>query len=199
MKPLLRREWLIILVGNLVLLAVLIPTREQIWLAIGQFLIVQDESIQAADLIHVLGGRSERAFLGIEMLRLGYGHRLLFTGKASVDRAKKMAEASGISPDRFLIPESEADSTYKEALELKQLLDTGASVQSVIIVSSPYHMRRVQLAFTRVLGDRVHLQFVPVPLEYSQHQERWWVRGESSSQKTVLEEYIKLLYYYIRY
>jgi len=87
--------------------------------------------------------------------------------------------------------------TYEEALELKEYLEDGAPVQSVIIVSSPYHMRRAQRAFQKVLGERVRLQFAPVPFEMSSLEQRWWTAGWS--RKMVVNEYLKILFYFVKY
>jgi uncharacterized SAM-binding protein YcdF (DUF218 family) len=88
--------------------------------------------------------------------------------------------------------ESWARNTYEEALELNQFLGRDSSVQSVIVVSSPYHMRRAQGTFQEVLGDQVALQFAPVPFAMARHQQQWWL--DAGSRKMVMGEYFKILF-----
>jgi len=76
-------------------------------------------------------------------------------------------------------------------------LEDNPSIQSVTIVSSPYHMRRAQWAFQKVLGERVRLQFAPVPFEMSSLEQRWWT--DTKSRKMVVKEYLKILFYFVKH
>jgi uncharacterized SAM-binding protein YcdF (DUF218 family) len=49
-----------------------------------------------------------------------------------------------VSADDLLKVEPKARNTYEEALELDQFLESSAAIQSVIIVSSPYHLQRAR-------------------------------------------------------
>jgi uncharacterized SAM-binding protein YcdF (DUF218 family) len=202
--PHLRRKWIIIIGGGVVI-AIVILARVPILLGIGRFLIINDE-VQSADLIHVLGGDVDRIDYGVQLYQQGFGRKMFFTGgrieiplvDTTYSRlAQQYAIAKGVRSEDVLRRESLATSTYEEALELKAFLDGGAEVKSVIIVSSPYHMRRARWTFTKVLGDRVTFQFAPVPFEMSRHKQQWWT--DEWSFNIVLTEYLKIPFYYANY
>ena len=73
--------------------------------------------------------------------------------------------AQGARPAYLQPEQSWASSTYEEALELKQFLDGHPALRSVILVSSPYNMRRAKWTFEQVLGRRVTWQYATVPFE----------------------------------
>lgn len=189
----------------LFILASILLAREPILLSVGNFLIIRDD-LEPADLIHVLGGDVERIDYAIELYNQGYGKRILVTGGrvelpllnttyAALSRA--YAESKNVLADDILPFESSATSTYEEALELKSNLKNDASIHSLTIVSSPYHLRRARWIFEKILGSRVALQFAPVPFESSRHKQRWWT--EELSLKAVVNEYLKLPLYYFKY
>lgn len=191
--------------GVVVMVALLILARVPILLGIGRFLIIQDE-LRSADLIHVLGGEVDRIDYAVQLYKAGVGRKLFFTGgrieiplvDTTYSRlAQQYAIAKGVRSEDVLPHESRATSTYEEALELKAFLESGVQVKSVIIVSSPYHMRRARWTFTKVLGDRVTFQFAPVPFEMSRHKQRWWM--DEWSLNLVLTEYLKIPFYYVNY
>ena len=144
------------------LLLGLFLVHQSVLFAIGDFLIVEDK-LKSADLIHILGGGFDRLDYGLQLYEQGYGRRIFITGGDDAIVYRAYARANGAEAEHILPPASWAVNTYEEALELKQFLDRNSSAQSVIVVSSPYHMRRAQWAFQDVLGDQVNLQFAPVP------------------------------------
>jgi uncharacterized SAM-binding protein YcdF (DUF218 family) len=159
---------------------------------LGYFLVVDDGDVQPADLIHVLGGRPERLDFGIQLYKAGYAPRLFITGGIEdVVRYRRYAVEQGVPPEAIFPKESQAVTTYQEALQLKLFLDQEPHIQSVVIVSSPYHMRRSQLIFDWLLRDRVSRQFIPVPFELSEHRPVWW--ANKSTRDIVFSEYLKIL------
>ncbi|MCB0164741.1 MAG: YdcF family protein [Anaerolineae bacterium] len=164
---------------------------------LGHYLMVEEDELQPADLIHSLGGNFSRLDYTDRLYRQGYAPTLFITGDsdAAVYRRylfKKGIPAAAIRPDI-----SHATSTYEEALELNAYLNRHPAVRSVIIVSSPYHMRRARWTFERVLGHRVTLQFAPVPFKAGHVQPQWW--RDPVSRHNVVSEWVKLVYYHLRY
>jgi len=158
----------------------------------GEFLVVDEGDIQPADLIHILGGRQERLDFGIQLYEAGYAPRLFITGGIDdVVKYRVHALEQGVSHADVFPKESQAITTYEESLALERFLAQEHAVQSVIVVSSPYHMRRSQIIFDWLLGDRVKLQFKPVPFELSEHQRRWWT--DPGSRQFVISEWVKIL------
>ncbi len=200
-----KHKWLKPLAVFFFLFAFLFAIRESILLSMGSFLIVKD-TLQTADLIHMLGGDVERIDYGIELYKQGYGGKILLTGgrvelplvnTTYSHLAREYAESKGVPANGILQHESTATSTFEEVLELQEILHHDASVQSIIIVSSPYHLRRARWIFNKTLKHRVKLQFVPVPFEKSRHKERWWTT--ELSLQAVVNEYLKLPFYILKY
>lgn len=107
------------------------------------------------------------------------------------------AEMQGVRSDAILSRGSKSANTYEEALALRELLNQKNSIQSVIIVSTPYHLQRARWTFNKVVGYRVDLQYAPVPFAISQYQQRWW--EDKLSLAMVKNEYLKLLFYFLKY
>ena len=173
----------VLLGGGIALLVCLFLIYKPVLLSIGGFLVVEDD-LKPADLIHVLGGGFDRLDYGLQLYEQGYGQRIFITGGDDASVYRAYALANGAETEHILPPASWAVNTHEEALELKQFVDSEASVQTVIVVSSPYHMRRAQWTFQDVLGDQVNLQFAPVPFETARHQQQWWL--DAGSRKIVM-------------
>ena len=184
------------------------PTaQETILRGVGNFLIVDDD-LQPADLIHVLGGGDVgRVDYGAALYKQGFGKKMFFTGGRVEPRGMfnlpdsfssgDYAEMQGVRSDDILSYRAKAANTYEEAVALRELLDKKNSIQSVIIVSTPYHLQRARWAFNKVVGYRVDLQYAPVPFAISQYKQRWW--EDKLSRAMVKNEYLKLMFYVLRY
>ena len=182
----------------------LLPFQNPILLAIGDYLVIQDD-LRPADLIHVISGPDDRTDYGIRLYEQGYGERIFFTGGwcseiqgIHAERGNERAIAQGVPPEAVAMDAYQVTSTYAEALRLKEFIEQSkVPIRSVIIVSDPHHMRRARWAYRQVLGDGVKLQMAPVPFQQSSFQRRWWTDKES--QQMVKEEYLKFAYYFARY
>jgi uncharacterized SAM-binding protein YcdF (DUF218 family) len=173
-----------------------------ILLAIGNFLVVNAPP-QKADGIKVLGGNPERYIYGVELYRAGFGPRLLLSlnkeynpllRRTNAEIVKEFTLAEGIPRSKVSI--SSTTSTYEEANTTKRLAEE-EEINSLLLVSSPFHMRRVSLTFSRVLGNKVTTHFVMVPFKQSKYKREWWLDEDSIS--LVIQEYIKLGYYWFKY
>jgi uncharacterized SAM-binding protein YcdF (DUF218 family) len=180
---------------TVLLLTSLFLVHQPVLLGIGSFLVVEDH-LKPADLIHTLGGGFDRLDYGLQLYEQGYGRRIFITGGDDAIAYRAYALANGADAEHILPAESWAINTHQEALELKQFLAGEPSIQSVIVVSSPYHMRRAQWTFQDILGEQVDLQFSPVPFELARHKPQWW--ADAASRKIVIGEYFKILFYYLR-
>ena len=171
--------------------------REPILLAVGNFLVVQ-EDLQPADVIHVISGPDYRSDYGDELYRQGYAKQMFFTGGwcpviqgNHALRAEERALEQGIPATAIVADGFQVTSTYSEAVRLKMFIDQSpVPIRSVIIVSDPHHMRRARWAYHEVLGDGVKLEMAPVPFQQSPYRRRWWTDDES--RQMVKDEYLKL-------
>jgi len=178
--------------------------RERILGSIGDFLIVQD-TLKPADVIHVIAGEDYRTDYAFQLYQQGYGKTVFFTGGwcdihlyEHGARARDKALAQGLSLDAIASDDSAVMSTYMEAERLKEWIASNSSpVQSIIVVSDPFHMRRARWAYQKVFGDQVKIQMEPVPFELTPYHPTWW--KDADSKKYVEEEYFKFIFYLFRY
>jgi uncharacterized SAM-binding protein YcdF (DUF218 family) len=177
---------------------------ERILLAVGDFLVIQDE-LQSADVIHVIAGEDDRTDYAIQLYRQGYARQIFFTGGWCTfhnyyhgQHGQQRALEQGVPAEAIAIDDTQVMSTYDEAVRLKEFMaHSQAQVRSVIVVSDPFHMRRARWTYRHLLGDQVSVQMAPVPFEAGPYQRRWWT--DEASRKYVKEEYLKIAYYYARY
>jgi uncharacterized SAM-binding protein YcdF (DUF218 family) len=182
-----------------VLLAVVLcMSWRPILLALGGLLVVQDELVPA-DVIHVVSGPSYRVDYGIQLYQQGYGKQLFLTGRGSqAGSHKRRAIQQGVPPEAISADGSVVTSTYSEAVRLQAFIaQSETPIRSAIVCSDAYHMRRAKWAYEQVLGDQVQVQMSPVPFESSPFRREWWTHRRSVQR--VLEEYLKLAYYLARY
>lgn len=186
------------------LCATLFLTHEHILLAVGDFLAVQGK-LRPADVIHVIAGEDYRTDYAIQLYRQGYGRLIFFTGGWCPfhhlyhgQHGRERALERGIPSVAIAIDESKVSSTYSEVVRLGEFIaQSQVPIHSVIVVSDPHHMRRARWTYRQVLGSQISVQMAPVPFNLSPYQHRWWTEGES--RKMVIDEYLKILYYYARY
>ena len=202
MRPRVGKWVLIVIVASVC--ATLFVMREPVLLAIGDFLVVRDE-LHPADVIHVISGLDHRADYGIQLYQEGYGRQIFFTGGwcpiidgNHAERGKERALQQGVSLEAIAIDGSWVTSTYSEAVKLQAFIaDSPVPIRSVIVVSDPYHMRRARWTYRRLLGSQISLQMAPVPYRLSPFHRGWWTDNESC--QDVWSEYLKIVYYYLRY
>ena len=154
-------------------------------------------------MIRVLGGSPDRYLYGAELYKQGWGDRLVFSlwddyvpllQRSKVEIIKEYANSQDIPAEN--IDYLEAVSTYHEAEMTLELINE-KKLESVIVVSSPYHMRRASIIFNHVVGDNAKLIYVAVPDSWTDFRRDWWRSEESTV--AVLHEYISIPYYFFKY
>ena len=143
-----------------------------------------------ADGIVVLTGGSSRVADAIELLSEGRGKRLLITG---VHRATTTAEIARLVPaygrliNCCVDLDHSAINTVGNALETKRWA-INRRMQSLIIVTSNYHMPRAMAELERQLPEVTLIPFPVVPEKV--RTERWW---DPSIARLLLSEYLKYI------
>lgn len=178
--------------------------RDQILLLFGNYLVVQD-NLYTTDVIHVIAGEDYRTHYAIQLFNQGYAKRIFFTGGwcnihqyYNGQHGKEIAVALGVPEDSISFNDSHVTSTYREVELLAAFIGNNPkSIQSVTVISDPYHMRRARWTYRHVLGKEIVILMAPVPFEATPFKQVWW--SDSVSRHYVLEEYSKLLYYIARY
>jgi len=169
---------------------------------IGKYLSPADVLIKAdpdsigADAIVVVSGDNDRMKHAIDLYKQGYAPKLILSGGAKegfTSDAKTMqleASRSGIS-NEVVILEEKANNTYENTLFTKEIVKS-QGFKSLILVTSPYHQRRVYETFKSVFrGSDVTFQNSP-SIYSSWKADSWW-KSEKETNLTQ-EEIIKTLW-----
>lgn len=171
---------------------------------IGDYLIIQDKP-KKVDMIVTPSGADYRTDYAIELYKQGLASKLFFTGgyseknqRIEAEWSRRLALDAGAPDDAVIIDSTDVVSTYQEALRLRSYMDEHPeTVTTIMIVTDPYHTRRAKWSYKTVFGDRVKVRMVPVPFERTNLSKSWWKDAES--REMVWNEYVKLVFYKIRY
>lgn len=197
--------------------AVLLAVAAALWLARGSILaaagrfLVDADSDRRADLILLLNGDLDtRPAAAAELWKQGLAPRIAIARSES-SRAVQMGLAPNVTDlgiEMLLrdgVPRSAIEeipfpggvtSTHDEARALRTWLREHPA-QSIVVVTNAIHTRRARWIFSRELrGAGVRLAFHAVP-DRRYRVERWW--DNEHGFLGVYNEYLKLVYYYLRY
>jgi len=154
------------------------------------------KSPRLSDCIFVFAGKQERKIHGIKMWRFGYARRLILSvgrfewrkfGDLGLDSDGGLEALVAQTPPEkrhFLVSIYRQQAscslirtgrlgTRSEARALAEYLRE-SSIRSLIVVSSPFHLRRASLSLRRALGKSdVRLTFIAVPEQMPPSCEVW--------------------------
>ncbi len=143
-------------------------------------------------MVVLAGGSGERFATALDLWRARFSRRILVTdGGGYPDEAFGRLRKGGV-PERALVaPHRPSDSTYGDALAIRQAIREG-NYSSILVVTSPYHCRRTELILRRVLAGIPVRVTVTASVSLYMNPERWW----SSRQGwiTVGPEFPKLIW-----
>ncbi len=154
---------------------------------IGPFLVI-NEAPQKADAIIVLSGGENRIQKGIELYKQQYAPYLILSN-ANEDNMDAYIIARNV-PKRSVFFETNADSTYKNALYTKEIM-TKHHLKSAIVVTSNFHTRRTKMNFNKVYqGTGISFTYVAVDTPgFDPHS--WW--QSKNGRHIVFDEYVKYI------
>jgi uncharacterized SAM-binding protein YcdF (DUF218 family) len=110
--------------------------------------------------------------IGCQLCIVGAGKKSTVMGLA---RAQAVDVAQKIPWDRIDKIQVETDSrnTIENAFAVKRLLDQNPSVKEIVLITSPYHMRRAMLMIEHQIPAGVHLiPYTPSIIEFGRND--WW-------------------------
>lgn len=180
--------------------------------ALGAFL-DNRQPPRPADIIYVLGGDYlTRVPYAASLLQEGYGPLIVipredmpspgqpgpFAQEHFTDASLRILAEHGVSRAAMmeLRTPGGVSSTSSEIRALARLVAALGNVRSVLIVTSPYHCRRVSYTAARMLPGEVDVQVAAAELPRWNLQ-NWWL--DPVGRSTVREEYLKLIYYWFRF
>ena len=169
-------------------------------------LLQQNDTLEKADAIVVLGGQYYRPIYGAELFNKGYAP-LIFASKPVTEPEIVQVRKLGIMfPFQWEVfkevllkkgvPESKIRffgnanvSTLEEAEELEKVL--GPEIKSIILVTSPLHTRRAGIIFRKILPPEIKIIVAATPYEHVSAQ--WWNNFRTAP--FVILEVAKTLYF----
>ncbi len=141
------------------------------------------------------GGYQERVRLAVDLYQQGLATRMVFsTGFVfafqEAEVMKNLAQSAGVPADAILL-ETAAANTYQNVSFVSRIAREH-NWDTVLLVSSPYHMRRALLTWRRVAPD---ITVIAAPVTRSQFYEH--DRGASLEQaRAILQEYAAIAWYW---
>ena len=160
---------------------------------------------QKADAIVVLGGSFSRAFQAADLYRQGLARKIYVVAPAREDQHRLLDEAGVPFPReedvarRVLLKQGVPAS----AIELlgKDLISTAAEAQAartvfarrtprLLVVTSPYHMRRARMIFSDALPAA---DIRMIATSYDPFPQTWW--KDQNAARNVLLELAKITFY----
>ncbi|HUU29457.1 MAG TPA: YdcF family protein [archaeon] len=177
------------------------------WLSqIGTYLVLDEPPIHS-DAIVAVSGEESRRIWALNLYKQGVSSLLIFNlsdttfvfGRAIDSRSSvlEMAAEYGVPADSIIL-NSDILSTWDDALATRATVER-LGLSSLLVVSSPFNMRRVALTYRHLLKDLpVRMRFCSVPLEKEKLSlDAWWTREREL--QLVNNEYIKIVFYYFKY
>ncbi|UCD54995.1 MAG: YdcF family protein [Candidatus Omnitrophota bacterium] len=165
---------------------------------------------QKADAIVVFGGgvgekgspgksTIERAIFSAELYNKGFARRVIyssgFTWKYNdAENMKLIAMSKGVS-EKDIILDKKGDFTYTNVKYTTEILRKN-NFNKIILVSSPYNMRRASLVYNNIAKD-IDVIYVPVELpQFYYPHNPYPIRLEQI--KAILHEYGGIVYYFFK-
>ncbi len=113
---------------------------------------------------------------------------------------KVLAVSLGV-PEEAIILEDRAKNTYENVKFSKDILAQN-NWNKMLLVSSPYHMRRTSLVFNKIAKE-IKVRYTPIPKslfyahpEKDGHGKRIWKQINLQQIKGIIHEYLGILYYW---
>lgn len=169
---------------------------------ISELIFANDLQVKA-DLIIVPGSSHKQLPLkAAHLLKKGVAKKIIFTGglnqkleENESDWGAKVAIKAGVAKKNILV-ESKSTNTKENALEALRVIKTNRlSHKKILLVSKPYHARRLKMTFLNIFTNSEFF-VIPVVDDRKIEKNNWW-KDDVKSQK-VMEEVGKISEYYLK-
>lgn len=211
MRPTRRRGCLLPLVLVVALLAGVWIGRFAILAGIAQFLVDTDPPAKVDAIVLLNGDPTNRPFAAARLVRDGYAGQILIARAESsapvqlgltpntTDVSIGVLQKSGVTPAQIQHIQSSGGvtSTFEEAQAIRQHLAGSPTVRRLLIVTSAIHTRRTRWVFDKVFHGTGTAILVYGEPDRRYNPSNWWKREEGFL--NIQNEYLKLLYYRLKY
>lgn len=167
---------------------------------LANYLVVQDK-LEKADIILVLAGDSngERVAQAVDLYKNGYAPKILMSGgpvmwgETYAENMRRQALFLGV-PAKDILLQDRSESTYEDAKYSAEILKT-KEIRIIILVTSPFHMRRALRTANRQFGP--DFKIIAYPVQNSRYQAKdWWKRHEDT--QVIVWELEALVFYTLK-
>ncbi len=151
-------------------------------------------------------GHEERVQYAVQLYKEGFAPKIIFSsGYTLIYKEPILMEALAISqgvPKNAIILEEESISTYDNVRLVKNILDK-EKWSEVLLISSPYHMRRVSMVMKKVAPE-IRAVYTPIPkstfygIGLKKEKRVLFKRINVMQIKGIVHEYLAIVYYYFR-
>lgn len=173
----------------------------------GGWLVKQDVPPHADAIVVLMGSFPERVLQAYDSWSSGLADRVIIVEESmgpfrrleergvNIVSSSRQAVSSltelGIPADSIILLPGDARSTLDEALVIRKYLDSSGIADTLVLVSSPAHMRRASMIFrTAMRNSRDKVYIGTIPSDYSGfNPDKWWKRKEDI--QSVVSEFIK--------
>lgn len=190
-----------ILIAVIIVILLLMLLHPIILTNMSDFLCVQDK-LEKADVILTLAGDSngERVAQSVELYKQKWAPKILMSGGPAVwhltyaQNMRKQATSLGV-PDKDVLLEDKSKSTIED-IEFSLPILKKLKARTVILVSSPFHMRRASFV-ARKYYSKERIKVISYPAQKSEYNpNKWWTRHEDT--QPVITEYLSLVMYLLK-
>jgi uncharacterized SAM-binding protein YcdF (DUF218 family) len=160
-------------VASGVTLIVLAAAGAAVFFGVGFYLSPQSSLSKTDAIVAISGGETDaRTTAAVDLYKAGWAPMLIFSGAAADPNGPSNAQAmatlavsDGIPPDAILLDQTSLD-TSQNATNVAAIVRS-ENFHSIILVTSPYHQRRAEIAFHRALGSSFTI------LNHSSYDQSW--------------------------
>ena len=150
-------------------------------------------------------GYLERVEYAVELYKAGFAKNIIFSsGYTYIFEEPSVMKALAVSlgvPAEAIILEDRAKNTYENVKFSEKILEDN-KWNAVLLVSSPYHMRRVSLVFEKT-GKKIKVAYTPIPRSsfYGHKTDNFYSQGDwkqidPKQVEGILREYSAIAYYW---
>ncbi len=144
-------------------------------------------------------GYEERVHYAVELYKRGFaGHIVFSSGYKYVFEEPLVMKALAVSlevPEQAIILEDKATNTYENVKFTSDILNKH-NWKTILLISSPYHMRRTSLVFKKA-AKGIKVTYTPIlnSLFYLHRDGDKWKQINLQQIKAIIHEYAGILYY----